>query len=254
MKNSLVSIIMPYFNSSKTVDDSIKSVIRQEYQDWELLIVNDCSNIEHTDYLRKILTVFDEPRIKLFDLEVNLGAAEARNVALKRAKGRFIAFLDSDDTWYPEKLEKQVHFMLEKDIAFSFSAYDVMNEDGSALNKTINVPATISKGQYLRNTIIGCLTVLLDRTKFSNDILMPNLRSSHDMALWVNLLDDVDIAYGYEGALASYRLVNSSNTANKTKAAKEVWAVYRKYFKYSLIRSSFYFMGYAYNAILKRLK
>lgn len=253
MKNSLVSIIMPYFNSSKTLEDSVNSVIKQEYQNWELLIVNDCSSKDQTKLLRDFLVELDESRVKLFDLDSNVGAAEARNVALKEAKGRYIAFLDSDDLWAPDKLEKQLQFMQEKQVGFSFSAYEVVDEAGNLVKDKIGVPATITKGQYLGNTIIGCLTVILDSSMFTQEIKMPNLRSSHDMALWVNLLDEIKIAYGYQDVLASYRLVGSSNTANKTKAAKEVWQVYRDYLQYNLLKSSYYFSKYAVNALLKRI-
>lgn len=253
MKSSLVSIIMPYFNSSKTVEDSVKSVLKQGYQNWELLIVNDCSSKGQTKLLKVFLAELGEPRVKLFDLDNNLGAADARNVALKEAKGRYIAFLDSDDLWTPDKLETQLQFMEEKNIGFSFSAYEVIDEEGSLIKEKISVPDTITKSQYLGNTIIGCLTVILDSTKFKQDIRMPNLRSSHDMALWVNLLDEIKIAYGYKDILASYRLVGTSNTANKTKAAKEVWQVYRNYLHYNRFKSSYYFIKYAINAVLKRV-
>jgi teichuronic acid biosynthesis glycosyltransferase TuaG len=226
------------------------SIKKQTLTNFEVLIVDDCSFDGSADYIE---TILPDKRFNLVRLEKNSGAAEARNVALKIAKGRYIAFLDSDDLWKPEKLEKQVKFMQEKDVGFSFSSYEIINEDGVMVKIKITVPEKITKTKYLGNTIIGCLTVMIDRSKFKQNILMPNLRSSHDMALWIDLLDEIGVAYGYQDVLASYRLVASSNTAKKVKAAKEVWQVYRNYLEYSLIKSLYYFVKYAVNALLKRV-
>jgi teichuronic acid biosynthesis glycosyltransferase TuaG len=248
--NELVSIIMPSYKSQNTIGDSIKSVLDQTYINWELLIVDDYSNDGSSEYISSFL---DDRRINLISLKSNVGAAQARNEAISQANGRYIAFLDSDDLWHPDKLEKQIKFMKEKQSGFSFSAYQVIDEVGNLVKDKINVPGTITKAQYLGNTIIGCLTVILDRSMFNQEIRMPNLRSSHDMALWVDLLDEIKIAYGYQDVLATYRLVGSSNTANKTKAAKEVWQVYHNYLQYNLLKSSYYFVKYAVNAVLKRI-
>ncbi|MCQ8881299.1 glycosyltransferase [Pseudoalteromonas shioyasakiensis] len=247
---SLVSIITPSYKSKKFIKETLLSIQNQTFTDFEVLIVDDASPDDSADYIEAILP---DDRFRLIRLENNLGAAEARNEALKIANGRYIAFLDSDDLWKTEKLEKQIQFMKRKNIAFSFSAYEVIDEKGIIVKDKIPVPDKITKSQYLGNTIIGCLTVILDRTKFKQDIRMPNLRSSHDMALWVNLLDEIKVAHGYKDILASYRLVGTSNTANKTKAAKEVWQVYRNYLQYNRFKSSYYFIKYAFNAVLKRI-
>ncbi|MBU2869209.1 glycosyltransferase family 2 protein [Colwellia sp. E2M01] len=247
---SLVSIITPSYKSKAIILETLLSIEKQTYKDFEVLIVDDASPDGSADYIEQNLP---DNRFKIIKLDKNVGAAEARNVAVRKATGKYIAFLDSDDLWHPNKLEKQIDFMQKNDIAFSFSAYEVIDEEGGLVKEKISVPSKITKSQYLGNTVIGCLTVILDRSKISQDILMPNLRSSHDMALWVNLLEEVKVAYGYQEVLASYRLVGSSNTANKSKAAKEVWDVYRGYLKYNIFLSSYYFVQYALNAILKRL-
>ncbi|MCF2901341.1 glycosyltransferase [Pseudoalteromonas sp. OFAV1] len=247
---SLVSIITPSYKSKKFIKETLLSIQNQTFTDFEVLIVDDASPDDSADYIEANLP---DDRFRLIRLENNLGAAEARNEALKIANGRYIAFLDSDDLWKTEKLERQIQFMERKNIAFSFSAYEVIDENGIIVKDKIPVPDKITKSQYLGNTIIGCLTVILDRTKFKQDIIMPNLRSSHDMALWVNLLDEIKVAHGYKDILASYRLVGTSNTANKTKAAKEVWQVYRNYLQYNCFKSSYYFIKYAFNAVLKRI-
>ena len=248
--NNLVSIITPSYNSSKFIEGSVKSVLSQSYENWELLIVDDCSK----DNSKDIITRFSskEKRIKSIFLEKNIGAAEARNVAIRQAKGKYIAFLDSDDLWEANKLEKQIHFMKEKDIAFSFSTYQFMSEDGKKFANIVKVPQKITYHSYLKNTIIGCLTVIIDREK-TGDFEMPNICSSHDMALWLLIMRRGFFAYGLDENLAKYRVVSSSNTANKMKAAKDVWKVYRQVEKLSFIYSVWCFVGYAFNAFKKRI-
>lgn len=245
-----ISVITPSYNSEKFIKECIQSVLNQSYCDWEMLIVDDCS----TDNSVKIINKFTEidNRILLISLEKNVGAAEARNVAIKKAKGRFLAFLDSDDLWKNYKLENQLKFMESKDYAFTFTAYQPMTEDGEMKYSIISAPEYMTYTSYLRNTIIGCLTVMIDREK-TGDFEMPNIRSSHDMALWLHLMKRGFNAYGLNQSLAYYRIVSYSNTAKKWKAAKEVWEVYRDVENLSFIYSLFNFIGYVYNAVKKRM-
>ncbi|WP_321317204.1 glycosyltransferase family 2 protein [Labilibaculum sp.] len=249
MKNNKVSIITPSYNSSHFIQATIQSVLKQTYTDWEMIIVDDCSKDKSIELINSL--ILNDDRIQLIALETNVGAAEARNIALRKAKGRFIAFLDSDDVWYPQKLGVQLDFMIRNNYEFTFSSYDLMSEDGIKLNKVINVPNTINYHQYLRNTIIGCLTVIIDKEKVGY-FEMPNIKSSHDMALWLLIMKRGFKAHGINELLASYRLVSNSNTAKKWKAAADVWKVYRKIENLSLIKAVYSFVGYACNALLKR--
>lgn len=244
----LVSIIMPAYNSARFIGEAINSVLAQTYTNWELLIVDDCSK----DSTAEIVAAFSDPRIHYQRNVNNMGAAETRNHALKRAQGRYIAFLDSDDLWEPEKLEKQIAFMEKNGYAFTFSDYRIMKENGTWTGKILHMPASLSYHQYLRNTAIGCLTVVIDRLK-TGDFLMPNIKSSHDMALWLLIMKRGFRAYATPECLASYRLVSTSNTAKKYKAAQDVWRVYRNVEHLSICYSAFCFCGYAIHAILKRL-
>lgn len=244
----LVSIIMPAYNSARFIGESINSVLAQTYTNWELLIVDDCSK----DSTAEIVAAFSDPRIHYQRNVNNMGAAETRNQALKRAQGRYIAFLDSDDLWEPEKLKKQIAFMEKNGYAFTFSDYRIMKENGTWTGKILHMPASLSYHQYLRNTAIGCLTVVIDRLK-TGDFLMPNIKSSHDMALWLLIMKRGFRAYATPECLASYRLVSTSNTAKKYKAAQDVWRVYRNVEHLSICYSAFCFCGYAIHAILKRL-
>lgn len=242
------SIIMPAYNSARFIGDSIRSVLAQTYTDWELLIVDDCSK----DNTAEIVKSFQDPRIHYQRNAHNMGAAETRNQALKTAKGRCIAFLDSDDLWEPEKLEKQIAFMEKNGYAFTFSDYRIIQENGTQTGKILHMPASLSYHQYLRNTAIGCLTVIIDRSK-TGEFLMPNIQSSHDMALWLLIMKRGFQAYAISECLASYRLVSTSNTAKKYKAAQDVWRVYRNVEHLSVCYSAFCFCGYAIHAVLKRL-
>lgn len=245
-----VSIIMPSYNAAEFIAASIQSVIDQTYSNWELLITDDCSKDDTVKIVEQYLV--KDNRIKLFSTGKNSGPACARNKSLENATGKYIAFLDSDDIWVSNKLEMQINFMKEKNIAFSFSSYSIMKEDGIQTGNTINVPKVIGYHGYLFNTIIGCLTVVINREKTGN-FMMPNIRSSQDMALWLLIMKRGFKAYGLQEPLAYYRLVSTSNTAKKWKAAKDVWKVYREIEHLNPIYSAVCFIGYAINAIIKRL-
>ena len=248
--NEIVSIITPSYNSSRFIADCVNSVIQQSYLDWEMLIVDDKSE---DDSRKKIMGLAKkDSRIRYFFLDNNVGAAKARNIAIRQAKGRYIAFLDSDDIWNKRKLEKQISFMRDNNIAFSFSNYQVISEDGLKIINLVKVPYKITYHSYLKNTIIGCLTVILDK-KIVGEFEMPDIRSSHDMALWLLIMRRGFDAYGLDETLAKYRMVSSSNTSNKLKAAIDVWKVYRDIEGLSCIYSTICFMGYAFNALKKRI-
>ncbi|MCT4614491.1 MAG: glycosyltransferase [Marinifilaceae bacterium] len=250
MNNNLISIITPSYNSAQFINQTIDSVITQSYTNWEMIIVDDSSS----DKSREIISLYQkkDARIKSIFLKENVGAAEARNKALEIAKGNYIAFLDSDDLWKSNKLMKQIEFMAKNQYAFTYTAYDIINEAGQFRNKIISVPKMINYNQYLKNTIIGCLTVVIDKNQVG-DFRMPNIRSSHDMALWLLIMKRGFIAHGLNENLASYRIVSTSNTSNKLKAAKEVWKVYREVEQLSVLKSLYSFIFYGYNAILKRI-
>ncbi len=241
---------MPSYNAAKFIAAAIQSVIVQTYTNWELLITDDCSK-DNSMTIAKDFAQTD-PRIKVFSTKKNSGAAITRNISIRHAQGKYIAFLDSDDTWEPNKLETQIKFMEDNNIAFSFSNYAIMKEDGTALEKTIKAPKAIGYHGYLRNTIIGCLTVIIDKEK-TGYFEMPNIKSSQDMALWLLIMKRGFKAYGLQTTLAHYRLVSTSNTAKKWKAAKDVWKVYREIEHINPLYSAICFMGYAINAIIKRL-
>lgn len=246
----LVSVIMPCYNMASYVSDSIKSVIAQTYPNWELLIVDDASTDETVNIIESFAQT--DSRIKFAIKKQNSGISDTRNQCIQMAKGLFLAFLDADDIWHPEKLEKQLSFMMAKNVGFTYSTYDWIDEDGKVLNKFINTIGNLDYKTYLRNTIIGCSTVMVNKT-MTGDIVVPKFRTSEDTATWLNILKKGLLAYAIEESLVSYRIRRKSASSNKLKAAADLWKVYRQNEKLPFFEGLYYFSCYAFNAIKKRL-
>lgn len=240
---NLVSIITPVYNSENYIGNTIKSVLEQTYGNWELIIADDCSK----DNTGNIVKQISDPRIKYFKLEKNSGAAIARNKALEQAKGRFIAFLDADDMWKAEKLEKQLSFMIKNNIGFSFTGYEIL---GESENKVLKIPNTLNYSQFMKNTIIGTLTVMFNRD-LVGEVRLVNVKKDHDSMTWAKLLRNGNIAYGLNESLAYYRKVEGSISNDKIEAVKNHWKNCRQIEKLSVFRCSYYFFFYIFNAIKK---
>lgn len=248
--SALVSIITPSYNSARFINECVSSVLEQTYTNWELIIIDDASEDNSKELIRNIAE--RDNRIKFVFLTKNIGVAGARNIALEMSEGRYIAFLDSDDIWKKEKLRTQIDFMQLHNISFSFSSYQPMSENGMEFFREIKVPSKVDYNFFLKNTIIGCLTVVLDKDKLS-DFKMPKLNTSQDMALWLSIMKGGVVAYGIEKSLAFYRIVGNSNTSNKFKVIQGVWRIYRVEEGLGLVMSIWCFVNYAFNAIKKRI-
>ncbi|WP_121610971.1 teichuronic acid biosynthesis protein TuaG [Mesobacillus foraminis] len=249
-KQPLISIITPSYNAGAFIGQTIESVQKQTFQEWEMLIVDDCSSDDTREKVGQYAA--EDSRIRLICLEENGGAAVARNTALRAAEGRYVAFLDSDDCWKPEKLERQLRFMQENGYAFTFTGYELVSPNGEPLNKEVAAPAEISYTGLLKNTIIGCLTVMIDRNQ-TGRFQMPNIRTRQDLATWLSILKKGHVAYGLNEVLAEYRTGNPSISKNKWKALKMNWFVYRKVEKLNVMKACWCFSHYAFNAVAKRL-
>lgn len=249
-QNHLISIILPTYNSETFISETISSVINQTYQNWELIIIDDCS----TDSSMSIIDSFskNEKRIKFFKNKINSGAAISRNIGLENSSGRFISFIDSDDVWELNKLEIQIKFMIVNNCPISFTEYNLIDEKGISLNKTIKVVKEIDYYGYLKNTIIGMSTSMIDSKKTEN-FKFKNIRTRQDTYLWITLLKRGLTAQGLNMTLVNYRVRKDSISANKYKAAKQVWKLYYHLEKLGLIKSSYYFSYYIFNAIKKRI-
>lgn len=245
-EENLVSVITPAYNAARFIAETIESVLNQTYENWEMIIVDDCSQDETTSIIKKYQA--QDERIQLITLKENSGSAVARNTAMDHAKGKYLAFLDSDDKWLPEKLAKQVAFMEEKDIAFSFTRYQRVKEDGTETAILSKVPPVITYDDLMKQCVIGCLTVMLDREKIG-ELRMVNIRTRQDYAFWLKILRKGYRAYGIPEVLAHYRLVEGSISSNKIQAAKRNWYVYRHIEKHHFLRASWYFTNYALRSI-----
>ncbi|MBU2971764.1 glycosyltransferase [Pseudoalteromonas sp. C2R02] len=246
--NNLVSVIMPTYNSSKTLFASVQSVLSQIYTDWELLIVDDCSSDNTWNLIQELAD--SDSRIKVFQNESNLGAGGSRNKAIEQAKGRYIAFLDSDDKWCEHKLEKQITFMKENKVAFSYTGYQKFNSEG--LQGKVIPPEFATYKKLLVSNYIGCLTVIYDKFILGKHY-MPLIRKRQDFGLWLKLLKQCGNAQGIPEILAYYS-VDTGMTQNKFNILKWQWIFYRNELNLSFIKTAYIFPIYAYKGIFKSLK
>lgn len=244
----LVSVITPVYNSERFISKTIKSVQVQTFQSWEMVIVDDCS----TDNTVSIIQHYQkkDSRIKLIQLSENKGPAVARNTAINYAVGRYLAFLDGDDQWTPNKLKVQLEFMHKYQIAFSFTKYKIIDENGNDTGNVIDIPNQVNYKELLKDNIIGCLTVMLDTDKIGK-VQMIDIRSRQDYVLWLTLLKRGYQAYGIQEVLAKYRIVGNSLSSNKLKMAKQNWKVYREVEKLSFFKSAWNFMFYIFYKLKK---
>ena len=242
-----VSIIVPMYNAEKFIRKTIESVLAQTYQNWEMLIMNDVS----TDNSLAVVSGYakKDKRIKIINTEKNVGVVKGRNFLIDLASGKYIAFLDADDYWHNEKLEKQIKFMKEKNASISCTEYTRVKENEEKINDVI-IKEEISYNDMLKNNYLGCLTVIYDAEKIGKRYFK-ELEKNEDYVLWLEIVKDVNTIYGLKENLGYYRVLNNSRSSNKVKTAKVRWEIYRKIEKLSLLKSIYYFLHYAIRAVLK---
>lgn len=243
---SLVSIITPVYNSEFYLEACLESVKQQTHAEWEHILVDDCSQDRSAEIIKKYAAT--DPRIKYIRLQENSGAGIARNKGIEIAKGDFIAFLDSDDLWYPGKLRQQLYFMLENNYVFTFTAYDKIDDKGNKVRGQVRVRPKITYRKALYKNPVGCLTAMYD-ARFYGKEFMPEIRKRQDYALWLKLLKKAD-AYGLDEILSSYRERSGSISSNKFGLIKYEWYIYRKHEKLSVFQSLFYVLS----AIVLKMK
>lgn len=226
--SALVSIITPSYNCADYIGDTIEAVQNQSFKNWEMLITDDCSSDNSVSIIEEYAEQDD--RVKLFRLNNNSGAGAARNNSITEAKGRYIAFCDSDDLWHPEKLEKQLSFMQEKDAAFVYGSYYECDE---RLNRTgiVRVPEKLSFKEEKHVNQVGTVTAIYDTQKVGKQY-MPLIRKSQDWALWLKILKICKVGYGYQDPCADYRMRPYSNSSDKKRMIKFHAAVYEEVFRY----------------------
>jgi len=243
-----VSVITPVYNSARYITNSIRSVQTQSYTNWEMLLVDDCS----TDNSVELIKAFElaDDRIKLIRLEKNSGPAVARNKAIEAATGRYIAFLDSDDVWLPEKLERQVSFMSSHQYVLTHHYYHTISPIGNLSQKVIKCPLEINYAALLNYNYIGCLTAMYDAEQLGKQY-MPNILKRQDYALWLKILKQGHKAYAINLPLAAYRILPKSISSNKWNTVGYNWMMLRQIEKLSFFKSLYHFTAYAIIGIKK---
>ena len=234
----MVSIITPAYNSEKFIAETIQSVLAQTYQNWELLIVDDCS----TDKTAEIISRFQDSRIKYFHNYTNKGSAFSRNLALQKAKGKWIAFLDSDDLWHPEKLEKQIEFMKKNNYRFSYTNYCEIDETSKERGILISGPEVITRKMMTAYCWPGCLTVMYD-AEFLGLMQTADIKINEEYALWIRIARKTN-CYLLKENLAKYRRHKGSLTSKSyMELAKWHYLMFRKAENKSVAASLFYTLG-----------
>lgn len=220
--NETVSVITPVYNVAKVIEKTLNSMLMQDYKNLEIVLVDDCSKDNSAEIIKRYLDKY--PNIVYHKQVKNGGAAVARNTALNIAKGRYVAFLDSDDLWCEGKISKQQAFMKENDAAICCTAMDCIDEEDNSLNSVREVHKIISYKFLLHNTMIATSTVMVDRNKTGN-FQMPLRRGGQDYATWLMLMRNGTICYGLNEVLSHYRVMNNSLSSNKWKSIRQVWEI-----------------------------
>lgn len=252
-----VSVIVPFFQAADTIRATIKSVKDQTFTKWELILVDDNPRPDQNDENTKLLSdlhacadLLEDPRVKVLRSTGYVGAGPARNVGMDAARGHFIAFLDSDDTWHPRKLELQVTAMRKTQSTLSCTGLTRVN-DVTDKQTIVGVPRRINRNMMLKTNLIACSSAMFDRTHFSGK-RMPDIRRRQDFAFWLMLMEDGTQALGLPEPLLTYRERPNSLSASRNSAARDTWFMYRHHLGLPLPKATFYFSHYALRGLARR--
>lgn len=247
MTKPLISIVIPTYNSVQFIAKAIHSVQLQSYDNWEIIVVDDASTDGTVAEISKIMQA--DSRIQLQVLTTNSGTGVARNTALAKAKGKYIAFLDADDLWKPEKLERQITFMQTNNVPFTFSFYDLMDESGKLLHKKVKAPLNLSYGQLFFCNYVGNLTGIYE-VQYFGKISISSIRKRQDWMLWLTILKKLKSAKPVPESLAYYRVRDNSLSTSKTNLLQYNFAVYRQFHGYNLVVSLLCMIGFLFAQLL----
>lgn len=247
----IISIITPAYNAEKTINETIQSVLNQTYNNWELLIIDDCSTDKTKEIIHNYTSV--DKRIKYFKTDKPSGGPSIpRNIGIKNSNGRYIAFLDSDDIWLPNKLEEQLNFLLSHNYKFVYSNYEKISYEGKRNNRFIIVRNVSTYNDTLKSCEIPCLTILLEKSIIENREFK-NI-GKEDYIMWLEILRNGNVAYNTGKIHALYREANNTRSSNKLKMIYQQWNVIRNIEKQNLIKSIYYLSTYLFKGYLKYLK
>lgn len=254
MSNPIVSIIMPVYNASKFLSESIESIINQDFEDWELIIIDDCS----TDCSAEIAEQFSlhDARIRLYRNQVNLGAAATRSAGVPLIRGLYVSFLDADDLWMPNKLTEQLSYMSKERVAMCFTSYETIESDGTIRN-IVHVPPYLDYEGFLKNTVTCSHTVMFNLSMVPKESLIAptvEIDFSEDLAVWLQVLKSGIAAHGLDLILAKYRKHPSSRSANKLRSVRRTWTTYRQIENLGFAKSAKCLVFQLSNALRKRIR
>ena len=241
---------MPYYKKKFYVEDSIKSILSQSYQNFEIILINDEAGVQNNEFLKKIQDL--DPRIKLIVNEKNLGAGESRNKAITYAKGDYIAFCDCDDLWKKTKLENQLKFMSNYKVDFSFTGFEIIDVKGKIIGSR-KAEKIIDYNELKRSCDIGLSTVILKKKFFENKkFQFANLKTKEDYVLWIKLAENKVRMFGLDEPLGSWRKSKESLSSSTLQKLSDGYKVYRIYLKYNVIKSLVYLFILSINFLLKK--
>ena len=245
----LVSVVVPAYNAANNIEATLASVLQQTFTDWECIIADDCSTDKTLEYIRRFMD--RDSRFKLVQSSVNGLTASARNLALEVAQGKYIAFIDADDRWLPQKIEKQLKFMQEGNYAFTFHAFEHISGDGTPLNTIIPAERKLEASDLFMSNLIGCLTVMYDASKVGKVEMKEGFHTREDLICWIEILEKVGVGFGLNEVLAQYRVHAGASTHSKLKSASSQWNFYRKYLKLPFWKSLAYLSVYTKRGFVK---
>lgn len=246
-----ISIIMPVYNCEEYLQETIESIKKQTYINWELIAVDDASTDNSFQKIKENSKEIKNP-VTIIHLDKNHGVAYARNIALEKATGKYIAFIDADDFWENNKLEEQIGFMKKNNYDFTFTSFSYWKN--GKIKKVRKIPKKLTYKESLKNTIILTSTVMINQTKIPKELIkMPDLRRGQDTATWWRILKNNTTAYGLDKRLSIYRRRKNTLSNPKGIALKRTWYLYRKIEKKNVLQASYYFCFYLCNAIKKRI-
>lgn len=249
----MVSIVIPVYNAEAFIRQTMQSVFDQTYTDWEMILVDDQSTDGSVKVIENIISEHPEAPIGLIKLSKGGSAARARNAGIEASEGRYIAFLDADDVWYPKKLEKEMRFLQEKNAGLVFTAYEFGDEDARPNGKMTKVPEKLTFRKALSRTVIFTSTVVIDTEIINKELIyMPEI-PSEDTATWWRILKEGHTAFGLQEPLVVYRRPANSLSSNKGVAVKRIWRLYREIAELNVIQSCWYLFRWAIRATFRRV-
>lgn len=245
--SELVSIITPTYNAEKYIRETLQCVLNQSYQNWEMILADDAST-DHTIYIIEEFAQKDS-RIKLFKLPENRGNGFVRNAALEKATGKYIAYLDADDLWFPEKLEKQIHFLKRNNLHFTFSFYDSIDEEGNNLNRRVESPDPLTYKELFYCNYVGNLTAIYNADYFGK-IILETSQKRQDWRIWLTILKQIKTAKPVPESLAFYRIRKDSVSSSKFKLIKHNFWVYRQFHGYNFVFAVLLMIRFLYTQLI----